>query len=384
MNAMRHVSLPTPRHMGKKGARFLVFAGGIILSAAFIFTTQFLFAHAVRAESPNFTISPIKSFLSLKPGETSHGSFSVVNRSEDALPLQVIVKFFGVSDEQGSITFLEDQGIASKENPGSWLSLDSASLLLASGETRIMPYSISVPEKAALGTFELAAIFESKFPAPHATNEPNAQLLPGIGSLFFIDVVPNDPNEALDKGVLRVTEFAIPEEQRFHFQKLGASLLDALGLLPGFIRGDEVSFVTKLSNEGRYIARPSGAVHIAGFFGREVGIVPLPEGAVLPGLTRAYTVSFKEPLWFPDAAFLPEALRHNFLPIRHTASLSLSSSTGHELENPISLLTFWVFPDPVALSTIVILTLIVVFVVLYRQRVFKAAHALLAYRRLNR
>lgn len=343
----------------------------IIWCATLACGSSLLFGLSARAQSPGFSVSPVKTFIELRRGEVSRGVFEVVNRSEAPLPLEVTAEFFGVSDEAGSVVFRDSLGIASAQNPGTWLALAHPFLLLNAHETRAIAYTLSVPQDASFGTYMLSAIFQSKFPAINE-RENNAQLLPGISALFFIDVVPRQMETPAKSGELKVKDFSIPDSQLVRFRPFGASLIHALRLdriSLTFIKGSPFAFTARLSNEGRYLARPSGTVSVFDMFGNEVGRVPFPDGAVLPGALRAYAISFSRNPRFPSLGFVPDFIQRGFPPGRYTARLTLDSNSSRVDSPRPFVISFWTFPWLFTLSTAVPLTLLLIFVVLYKKRI---------------
>ena len=346
----------------------------LILVSCFVFH-----AAGAHAQSPGFSVSPVKTFTSLRRGQTYRGVFEIVNKSAAPLPLQVTAEFFGVSDEAGFVVFRDSLGIASGDNPDTWLALSHPFLLLEPGEFRPVPYTLTVPKEAAFGTYTLSAVFQSKFP-DSATAENSAQLLPGIGALFFIDVVPRPGETPAEKGRLTVKDFSIPESQMVQFRPFGASLIQALKLdrvSLAFIKGSPLTFTARLFNEGRYIARPAGHVFISNILGSEVGRVPFPDGAVLPEALRAYAIVFTRTPRFPSLAFIPDFLQRGFLPGRYTARLVLDANSDYVASPQPSVITFWAFPRLFMLSTALPLTIVLLFVVLYRKRLLVALKVLL-------
>lgn len=337
------------------------------------------FGRGAHAQSPGFSVSPVKTFTTLRRGETYRGVFEIVNKSSVPLPLAVKAEFFGISDELGSVVFRDSLGFASGDNPDTWLVLSNPFLLLGPGEFRPVPYTLTVPADAAFGTYTIAAVFQSKF--PELTEAKNsAQLLPGIGALFFVDVVSR-PGEALaEKGQLTVKDFSIPESQIVQFRPFGASLVQTLKLdriSLAFIEGSPLTFTARLFNEGRYLARPIGHVSISNILGSEIGRVPFPDGAVLPEALRAYAISFTRTPRFPSLGFIPDFLQRGFLPGRYTARLVLDANSDYVASPGPSVITFWAFPRLFVLSTALPLTFLLLFVVLYRKRFLSALKVLL-------
>lgn len=336
----------------------------------------FFFAFIANAASDGFTVSPIKSFIEVKPGVVETGALLITNRSDAPLPLQATVHVFGVKDAYGTIDFEDVQGLASAENANAWLILEHPFLLLNGHETRSVAYRLAVPDGAPYGTYTLAIVMQSKFPSPEAANEAAAQLLPAIGSLFFIDVSSPAGREG-EPVNLTVTEFAIPKEQTITIGAFGASMLDAIsgaGIGGRFVERAPLDFTIRVKNSGRYIARPSGTVAIKTVWGSTVASTPLPEGAILPGAERVYAVTIPGPLRFYEAAWIPDVFRFSFFPGKYTASLALSAALDTESRIVNADLTYWAFPRLLTLSTVLSLIL-AIFMVSYRGKVLAAAKA---------
>jgi hypothetical protein len=328
----------------------------------------------VFAQSPSFTIAPVKIFTDLRRGEIQNGAFEISNASDDPLPLQVVLSFFGVKDGLGTIDFA---GAAYQTNqagnPRDWLSVKPSSLLLGPRETRSAQYSISVPADVPLGTFAVAAQFQSKFP-DQDSNSPGARLLPAIGSLFFIDVVPA-PGEPLPaEGSLRLQNFSLDRSNMTRLSLYGGSVKDTISagsFSVEFVEKSPIKFDINLQNEAKYLARPRGTIVVKDILGRQVGEAVFPEGAVFPAASRIYSVALEKPQRFAGLGFLPDFIRNSFFPGRYTAVLSFASDAKIGVPNDQELV-FWAFPRLFVLSTILPLTLMLLFVVLYRRRIISA------------
>lgn len=292
------------------------------------------------------------------------------------------IRIFSVSDEKGSIDFNDTQGIVSRENTEAWFAVSQPFLLLDPDEFRSLPYVLTIPRDAPFGTYSLAVIFQSKLPEIQSQS-PTAQLLPAIGALFFIDVAPKPGEQFTQEGALHIEDFSIPREKRVPPPPTGASVLGAFesgGSPPAFIERVPLSFSVRVKNIGRYIARPTGEVAISDIFGRTIGLVPFPDGAVLPQATRLYTVTLDKPLRFAGLGFAPEFLQKSFLPGRYSAHLSLQANALFTRSPEPKTLMFWAFPRALMLST-AILTLCAVVMVLYRRRIVFALKMFLAVER---
>ena len=325
------------------------------------------------AQSPGLTVSPVKSFVQLTRGAELPGVFEVVNRSQAPLPLDVRAQFFGVQDELGTIAFHDAQGIATEENPEAWVKLKQPFLLLGPQEARTVLYTIAVPSDAPFGTYSIAAIFQSKFPQPKAAS-PTAQLLPAIGSLFFVDVVPRTGEELSQTGTIEIEHFGIPPQELIEFRPFGASVVHALKLDRigfSFVEKSPLTFTARVLNESRYIARPTGTIAVRGPFGRDIGHASFPEGAILPGAARLYTIAFEKPARGGVAGFLPDAIQKAFLPGRYTAQLTLIPNTSYTNAPEPFVFTFWAFPRAFMLST-GLLTALGVLMIVYRRRILNA------------
>jgi hypothetical protein len=323
----------------------------------------FIAAH-VSADSPSFSLSPVKTFVDLHRGQAREGVFQVRNQRPEALPLTVMAQFFGVKDEYGSIDFRSVQGVAAEENPNSWLKLDTPFLLLGPGETRNIPYSLKVPQNAPLGTFTFSAVFRAKF--PETSNEgAYAQTLPAIGSLFFLNVVPKE-GEMAEIKPLDVEDFAVKQRNGIDPGKLAASISSAINLPNAkYVEESPVLFTVKLKNPGSYAARPLGSLEITDLFGRQISRTDFPEGVILPQLARAYSIVAEKPDRLASMKLLPAFVKKSFLPGRYKANLVLSSGLGIDSKTVTKTLYFWAFPKLFTLSTILAL-LTLVFVLRYR------------------
>lgn len=308
-----------------------------------------------------FTVSPIKVPLELKRGEAYRGVFQVVNRSESPLPLLVYLQNFAARDEEGNIAFSADIFGGELPNPRLWFTVDRPDLLLDAGASRAVPYTLSIPEDAAFGTHLVATIFQSKFPQPIGTGA-QAQLLPAISALFFIDVIPAAGEARPDTGRLEIAGFTISPDARSSL--FGASLSSILNLKRlSFVERAPITFLIRIRNDSRFIARPEGAVRITNLWGGEVGLVPFPSGGILPGAARKYAVTFAGPLRLGSLSFAPSFLRESFFPGRYRARLLIESPDGRQTKGSLA---FWAFPK--LFTGVVLMPLVALLFVLFRYR----------------
>lgn len=350
-------------------SRIIPFSLIVFVCSAFIYATE-----PVQAASPGFTVSPIRSTVEVSPGATYAGAFTLANQSALPLPLEATVRVFGVQDDIGTIDIGDVQGLASEENADAWIALSEAQLLLDAYETRRVPYTIAIPASAPYGTYALAVIFQAKLPSADA-DSPLAQLLPAIGALFFVDVIPQEGEEPGAGGVIELSEFIIPEADKIRLGTFGASLIDIFGtaFFPlEFVERTPLAFSIRLKNLGPYAARPNGKLTLVSWSGSAIAEAPFPGGAILPGTERQYSVTIPGPLRLSRFSWLPAVFRHSFLPGRHTARIDLAAGipAGGQLA-VAGALVFWAFPRLLMLSTVAALMLLT-FVVLYRRRIVRA------------
>lgn len=123
------------------------------LIALFLFLSTFLVAPSASA----LTVSPARIEISGNPGQAVTGRFKVTNEQDAAVTLYSSAQNFEAQGDTGAPSFVD-----SNTGLSEWINVES-SIRLAKGETKIVPFSISVPKDADPGG-HFAAIFLSTVP----------------------------------------------------------------------------------------------------------------------------------------------------------------------------------------------------------------------------
>lgn len=197
------------------------------------------------------TVTPVKVSYTLKAGETTRGSITLTNSSEEAVKVELKVEdFIPVAGAEGIQFVGRAPGVTTVRD---WVTLEAPeSFVFEKNGTRNIPFVIKAPDNAEPGSHFGVAFFKAS-----KINETGQQLKIGtqVGVLIFITV----PGNRLQKG--NILAFSTPEK---------------------FIQKGPVPFLVKFENTGTVHFEPKGQIKITNIFGKEVGIVPIEGQVVLP------------------------------------------------------------------------------------------------------
>ena len=228
-----------------------------------LFLALACFAGAKIANVHAFSIQPAIIELEADPGGESEGVLQIFNDEPVARDIVVSIQRFLPLGESGLQQFLPPE-----ERGGlpSWLVLTPNAFRLAPGETRRVPFRVHVPKDAAPGGYYVALFFGTSL-----TDQANDRIVMGTrtGSLLFFTVHGNA------RPSLHISDFKQQNERR--------------GAWPQ-------GFGYKIQNVGTVHTIPQGYLAIKNMFGQTSRIILLnaENGRVLPGSTRAFTVSLSE------------------------------------------------------------------------------------------
>jgi len=283
-------------------------------------------------EANALTISPVRFEISGDPGQTLVGEITLFNERDIAETFYSSFESFEARGEGGEPRFVPAQ----KGLP-TWMKTEST-IVLEPGETKIVPFSIEIPEEADPGG-HFAAIFWSNVPPVEAEEE---QMIVGarIGTLVLLRV----SGEIREGG--GILEFGTENRIYTH--------------LP-------ISFFYRLANDGNNWLRPEGEVKISNIIGlRTTTLDANPvKGNVLPGSIRRFDVKWEAQNKITEGGFLATA-RHQwqnfaFGPYRATLALRYNGMGAPETEITEGFKSsFWFFIIPWQLLIIIIIVLMTV------------------------
>lgn len=121
------------------------------LAGALLFAVVAISPNVVSAASDGegITMSPVNKHYDLQPGETKADTFLIINHGSTDYDFTVYSSAYDVESE----TYSAVTGDISNPmaDAGEWVSFNTTSYHLKSGENVTIPYTITVPEKAVSG-----------------------------------------------------------------------------------------------------------------------------------------------------------------------------------------------------------------------------------------
>lgn len=202
------------------------------------------------------TISPIRYEVSGNPGQVIEEKMTLVNETKDAQVYYASFANFEAQGDSGSPTFVEP-----KDDLGTWMTTEQASVNLAPGQQKILTFKITIPKDAEAGG-HFAAIFWGNSPG----TRPGEVSVGTKTGLLVLLTVNGDIKESA--GLI---DFQTHNNQWF-FKEL------------------PVGFQYRFSNQGGDRVKPVGSVVVRSIFGwrvKKVNANPV-DGNVLPGTTRKF------------------------------------------------------------------------------------------------
>jgi len=369
----------------------------IELIVGFILISLLLGFNSVKAQqsvSTNFAVSPEKFELEVQRSQHLEDEIIIFNKSDVALPIEAKVLNFTAEEDTGTIQFYggdaEGQGIDDISfNPRKWITLKNPNFILDPGENEKVNISIDIPQNAEPGGHYAVILFEPRLPSFYF-EEGQPRAIPVIGVLFLFSVEIEGLNRIGEQ--MTVAEFAIPE--KFHLKKLENLLATLSGAISEVRAAEKESmivvetgnlpFTLRIKNNNIYHVKPEGKLEIFNSSGKKVGETEIEKTTILPGKTRNFPVEFKTELPKKLEKYLPRLISSfiskNLLMGKYQASLLLTTG-GDTIDSTGSLqvekdIEFWVFPWKIILSTGTVLLLLIIGVVKYRRRIFKAIFVL--------
>lgn len=203
------------------------------------------------------TITPIRYEISGNPGETLTEKMGLVNETKNTQTFFASFANFEAQGDSGSPTFIDP-----KDDLGTWMSTEQASVTLAPGAQKELTFKITIPKDAEPGG-HFAAIFWGTSPG----GAPGQVSIGTKTGMLVLLSVNGDVKESAG-----LVDFKLHNNKHFYRE------------LP-------VGFEYRFSNQGGDRVKPTGSVVIRSIFGwvaKKVNANPF-DGNVLPGTTRKFT-----------------------------------------------------------------------------------------------
>jgi hypothetical protein len=281
-------------------------------------------------------VSPVRSDLTIKPGETQNLTINVTNVTSAPATFQTIVNdFIANPNESGSPAIILNPNEFSQSHSLKRFVAPVADFSLAPGQQKAIVVKIAVPTNAAGGGYFGAIRF-----APAGSNTgPNqtVSLAGSVGSLVLLKV-PGNISEKLS------------------IASFDARINDRPSSF--FTTNKDIDAVVRFQNQGNIQEEPFGKILLKNRSGKILGQYEVnnvnPPGNVLPDSIRKFPVSLQNKV----GKFGQYKLEGNFG--YGSSGQLLSAST-----------TFYVIPVSVIIG-FVILVLLIVFIVLVLPRLVRA------------
>ncbi len=298
---------------------------------ALILIATFFFSKNVYA----ITITPVRFEIATDAGQTVSGEMIVMNEQDEAKTLYSSYENFEARGENGTPTF-----VPATDGLATWISTET-SITLEARESKVVPFTITVPQNAEAGG-HFAAVFWSSNP-----NEPGQVSIGAkIGTLVLLTV----SGDITEEG--KVMDFSTKDNQK---------KFDAL----------PVGFTYRFQNGGNDRIKPEGLLVVKNMFGMTTKNLPANqvEGNVLPKSIRRFEVVWQSDsdgsLTLSDAekitneSFTQTIKRqwNNFALGKYTAYLDISY--GEKNQKTSAVYSFFVFPWQLIVVIIVLLLLLV-------------------------
>lgn len=326
---------------------------GLLLALGLVFVFQ---ASSVLAEEQSqLTVSPVTFELTADPGNTLENDLKVTNNSSSELQLEAKVENITGTGSEGQVRLSEEAGEFALS---SWVTATPDKLTLAPGEVKKIHFAIKVPKNAEpgghYGSILVGTVASSDFTGSGAAVvqkigaivlvrvSGQARELGSISSIEVKNYVGKWEEKTLADGQ---TKLYLPSEEKTGQERV-----------KNYFSQGPLAFDLTFDNAGNVHYKPSGFVTIYNLFGRKVDQQAIDGRNVFPGNERKITV-----LW-PKSKLWGIRYRAQAVALYGTANQSITAETS-----------FWAFPWWAASAG----TVILIFLILLRQRLRLAIRALL-------
>ena len=149
----------------------------IILS--FSFLTSNLFAEDnLNTSSKGLTLSPLRSELNIEPGTSFDGILSVTNSTDKPMTVDLEAEEFKITNSRYDYEFIAESDISR------WVSFKPSEIILKSGESKKVQYTVGVPLTAELGGYYISMFVSTAVGLPGDVGSSQQR----VASLLYITV----------------------------------------------------------------------------------------------------------------------------------------------------------------------------------------------------
>lgn len=232
-------------------------------SIASLFAISLLFGPAgVKAQTAVSNglsaIPPRLDMEEVKPDQTKTVSIKVRNESTETKTINVSLRDFVVTDNQGTPTFLESTNTESNRwAASSWIQVSPTSLTLKPGETKGLTLTVMPPANALPGGHYTAVVYS---PESGSINSTGASVQTNVGTLVYV-TVPGDINQNAT-----IQSFTAPK-----FSEFGP-----------------VDFKSTIKNYSDIHIQPVGSITVTNWLGGQTAKLALDQTNIFPYTTRNF------------------------------------------------------------------------------------------------
>jgi uncharacterized membrane protein len=307
-----------------------------------------------KAQSIGIKISPIRYEELVEPGALLNRVLTVENQSNTPKTLYAYLRDFRAEGEGGQPKLIAP-GTEMGYFLASWIRISGEGIEFAPGEARDISFQIQVPADAGPGGYYGAILFGTEPPRLKLAGEDKGAgmaVSQQTGSLVLLQVKGEVKEEA------RIREFVTDKSL--------------------YSTPFNIEFLTRVENLGNVHVKPIGTISIINMFDKEIGSIRVNDGGanVLPNSIRKFTEN-----WQGESGFG-----------RYTATIGLSYGTSANLggqgkQTLYTETTFWIVPwriiIPTVLILIILLSLTILFLKLYKNRAVRRAMEQAGYGRVR-
>jgi len=227
-------------------------------------------APATSGDANSYRITPLRSNLTVKPGESGEVPVSITNMTKATVAMQPVENDFVAGDESGQPALVLDPNSYAPTHSLKRFMVPLPNVTLAPGQTQTVTVVIKVPKTAQAGGYFGALRF-----APASINGSAVAVGSSVASLILLTV----PGPTVEQ--LLLTDFAVQQNG---------------GTATNFRTPDNMELLLRFQNKGNLQEAPYGQIYVQ------------------KGKKVLYTSNFNQE--DPKAQILPDSARRWTLPLK--------------------------------------------------------------------
>ncbi len=290
---------------------------------AFFLVAVPLFNQAKAANQVFLTISPPINELILEPGSKSTHGLSILNQADEPVTVDVRVSPFVPEGDDGQVN-ISDEALPNSQD---WVTVYPNRFKLQPKESKVLSYTIELPDNASPGGFYFAIVASSspsKYTSSGTDVETGSAVVASVSELVLVRV-----NGPVSYNA-RIDSFDTADGRRF------------------FSYGP-VDFVAKIRNLSNVHAVFSNEIVVENVLFPKKYVLTMSSQRILPQATRKFT------------AQLPNKWHFGY----YKASLTTNYAGGNNLQ---SVIMFWIMPvKEIVLGLSVFILVILLVIILVRR-----------------